>query len=334
MKGRDPRAVVLGGGEEAHRHAHRVGRRVGDAHGDLHLGVEVGFEAQRLRGGELLGGDAARRTALEERLEEREVLLGDRDEQPVVVLERTGADPLEDPVLLDALDRGLAVADGIAAPAVQQPVMAPRRSRGQLAALDEGGAQAAQREVVRECGSGTASADDEDVRVVSRQVHRVRRVRRLSERRRACRRLHRCRTRAAIRGNHGSRGDSEERPEPIPYFARSHRAPLRRMLWTPSPRRRRDLPRAAVDEFPDRRMSGCLLAVMALLGPALPAAHAATGRRRLRACTAARDGTLRVELSGAVDEALELTTGRRCAHAGTAASALALRGTTVTPSAG
>jgi hypothetical protein len=189
MKGRDPRAVVLGGGEEAHRHAHRVGRRVGDAHGDLHLGVEVGFEAQRLRGGELLGGDAARRTALEERLEEREVLLGDRDEQPVVVLERTGADPLEDPVLLDALDRGLAVADGIAAPAVQQPVMAPRRSRGQLAALDEGDAQAAQREVVRECGSGTASADDEDVRVVSRQVHRVRRVRRLSERRRACRRL-------------------------------------------------------------------------------------------------------------------------------------------------
>ena len=57
--------------------------------------------------------------------------------------------------------------DGVARAAVQQAVMTARRPGGEIAALDERHAQAAQRQVVRERASRSAPADDQDMGVVS-----------------------------------------------------------------------------------------------------------------------------------------------------------------------
>ena len=110
--------------------------------------------------------DVRRLAPLEEARQVRHVLVGDRDEQPVVLLERARRDLPEDAVLLDALHGGLVVVHGVARAAVQQAVVATGRAGRELAALDERDAQAAQREVVRERAAGSAAADDQDMCVV------------------------------------------------------------------------------------------------------------------------------------------------------------------------
>src|SRR4029453_17570467 len=80
-------------------------------------------------------------------------------EQPPVLLERPGRDAAQDAVLGDALDRRLRVVDGVAAARVQQPVVASGGARGQLAPLQQGHRQAAQRQVVGKGASGAAPAD-------------------------------------------------------------------------------------------------------------------------------------------------------------------------------
>ena len=70
-------------------------------------------------------------------------------------------------VLLDALHRRLAVADRIAAAAVQHPVMPTGGARGQLAPLHQGDPEAAQGKIVGQRPAGTPAADDQYVGVVS-----------------------------------------------------------------------------------------------------------------------------------------------------------------------
>ena len=109
--------------------------------------------------------------ALEQRLEVLHVLVFDGDEQAVVQLEASGADPPEDHVLLDALDRRLAVVDRVAPAAVEHPVVATRRARGHLAPLHQRDAQAAKREVVRQRTAGATAAHDENVPVAPIGFH-------------------------------------------------------------------------------------------------------------------------------------------------------------------
>ena len=94
------------------------------------------------------------------------VLVGDGDEQPVVLLERARRDATQESVLLDALHGGLVIVHRVARAAVQQTVVASRRPRRELAAFDQRDAQPAEREVVRESAAGAAAADDQDVRVM------------------------------------------------------------------------------------------------------------------------------------------------------------------------
>jgi hypothetical protein len=77
-----------------------------------------------------------------------------------------GGDPLQNHVLADALDAGLAVADGVTRAAVEQPVVAAARPRGHLTALDERHAKPTERKVVREASARGASTHDQYVRVV------------------------------------------------------------------------------------------------------------------------------------------------------------------------
>ena len=167
----DRGAVVLRGGEEAQRQPHRVHRAIRDPHRCLQLGVEVRLERQCFAGRQPLCGDSRGLAALEQRLEVLHVLVFDRDEQAVVQLEASGADPPEDHVLLDALHRRLAVVDRVAPAAVEHPVVATRRAGGQLAPLDQRDAQAAQGEVMRERAAGATAAHDENVPVVPIGFH-------------------------------------------------------------------------------------------------------------------------------------------------------------------
>ena len=57
------------------------------------------------------------------------VVVVDRDEQPVVLLEGPGSDLAQEPVLLDALDGRVVVVHRVAGAAVEQSVVAPRRAR-------------------------------------------------------------------------------------------------------------------------------------------------------------------------------------------------------------
>jgi len=133
----DVGAIVVRGREEAQRQPHRVDRPVRDPHRRLELRVEIRLQSQRVGGRRRLRRNPAGGAALQERLEIVEVFLGHGDEQSVIELERPRADPPEHPILLDALARGVAVVNGVAAAAVQQAVMAPGRSRGELSSLDE-----------------------------------------------------------------------------------------------------------------------------------------------------------------------------------------------------
>src|SRR4029453_11675718 len=87
-------------------------------------------------------------------------------EQPPVLLERPGRDAAQDAVLSDALHRRLRVVDGVAGARVQQPVVASGGARGQLAPLQQGHGQSAQRQVVGKGPSGAAATDHEHVRRV------------------------------------------------------------------------------------------------------------------------------------------------------------------------
>ncbi len=79
--------VGLRGREEAQGHPHRIHGRVGDAHRRLHRRVQQRLQLQRLVRPQLLGRDAALLAAGDEVVVVRHVLVGDRHEQPVVLLE-------------------------------------------------------------------------------------------------------------------------------------------------------------------------------------------------------------------------------------------------------
>ena len=160
------RAVRLRRREEPQGHPHRVHRRVGHAHRGLQLRVQHRLQAKRLLGRELLRRDARRLAPLEEARQVRHVLVVDRHEQPVVLLERTGCDRAQDAVLLDAFHRRLVVVHGVPRAAVQQAVVTSRRPRRELAAFDERDAHAAEGQVVGERAAGAAAAHDQDVCVV------------------------------------------------------------------------------------------------------------------------------------------------------------------------
>ncbi len=130
-------------------------------------GFNMRLEAEALVGAQFLDRDLALRAPAHEVVVVGHVLIGDGDEEPVVLLERARADPAQDGVLLDALDRRLLVVDGVPGSRVQQAVMASGRARGHLAALDEADAEPPQREVVREGGARATAADDQDVRSVT-----------------------------------------------------------------------------------------------------------------------------------------------------------------------
>ena len=65
--------------------------------------------------------------------------------------------------LLDALDGGLAVLDRVAGAGMEEAVVAAGRAGGDLAALHERHAEAAEDEVVGERAAGAAAAHDRDV---------------------------------------------------------------------------------------------------------------------------------------------------------------------------
>ena len=156
--------VAARGGEKAQRHAHGVHRRVGDLDREPQVWVEAGFGAQGFLPFEASGRHGALPARLEELLLVLDVLVADRHEQAVILLERSRAYPPQDLVLGDALDRGGTVGRGVAGAAVEQAMMAPRGSGSDLAPLDEGHAQAAERQIVGQSAAGAAAADDQDVR--------------------------------------------------------------------------------------------------------------------------------------------------------------------------
>jgi len=122
--------------------------------------------AFNLRRGQALGGNAGCLTSRDERLEVVHVLVLDRYEQPVVQLEAAWADTPQDQVLLDALDRRLAVAHRVPRTAVQQSVVASGRARGHFSPFHERDLDPAQCQVMSQRASGTPSAHYQDVGVV------------------------------------------------------------------------------------------------------------------------------------------------------------------------
>ena len=119
--------VGLRGREEPQRHPHRVHRGVRHPDRQLHVGGERGLDAQRLVGPQHLRRDAAGGAPFQELVHEGHVLVGHGDEQAVVLLERTGGDPSQEGVLLDALHGRLVIVDGVPRAGMQQAVVASRR---------------------------------------------------------------------------------------------------------------------------------------------------------------------------------------------------------------
>src|SRR4029453_5357843 len=172
------RAVVLRRREEPKRHPHRVHRPVRDPYRPLRRGVQPRLSSKRLVRGQLLDRDPALLAAADEVGVVGHVLVRERDEQAVVLLERARAYPAEDRVLLDALDGRIVVTAGVARARLQEPVMAAGRPRRELAAFHQRDEQAAEREVVRQCAARPAASDDQHVgRVAGRPRCRRRHLR-------------------------------------------------------------------------------------------------------------------------------------------------------------
>ncbi len=160
----DHRPERLGGREPAERKAHRVEGRVGDLDGALQRRVEVRFEAERLGRRQPASRDARLAAGREELLAVRHVLVVDPDEEPVVLLERSRRHVPQQLVLRDALHGGLGVVDGVAGAAVEQSVVPPGGTGGDLAAFDEGDPEAPEDQVEGQGATGASPADDHDVR--------------------------------------------------------------------------------------------------------------------------------------------------------------------------
>jgi hypothetical protein len=112
--------------------------------------VQGGLQLECVRRAQLQGRDAGGGAPVQEGRPVVHVVVGQGDEQAAVLLERAGGDAAQDAVLLDALDRGLLVGDGVAGSRVEQAVVAAGRARGQLTPLDQGDRQTAEGEVVGE----------------------------------------------------------------------------------------------------------------------------------------------------------------------------------------
>src|SRR4030095_16254488 len=134
-----------------------------DPHRPLRRGVQPRLSSKRLVRGQLLDRDPALLAAVDEVVVVGHVLVRERDEQAVVLLERAGAYPAEDRVLLDALDVRIVVTDGVARARMQEPVMAAGRPRRELAAFHQRDEQSAEREVVRQCAARPAASADQHV---------------------------------------------------------------------------------------------------------------------------------------------------------------------------
>jgi hypothetical protein len=109
-------------------------------------------------------GDVASRAPLQKWLFEGEACFRESDEQAIVQLQKIRHDAAQDHVLRDALEGGFLICDTIATAGVEQAVIAPRCAGGHSTALDDGDAQAAQREIVCRRCSGRSGTNHNDMR--------------------------------------------------------------------------------------------------------------------------------------------------------------------------
>ena len=150
-----------------------IDRRVRHAAGADQTVRQVRLALSCLGNGQLLAGDARAPAELRESLGEPGVVALDGNEQPAGGLDAPRRQPLQELVLLPALDRRLEVGRDVAGARVQQAVIAARRARAQVDLVDEDRADAAQREIAHDPGAGHPAADDQHFGVERRRAGRI-----------------------------------------------------------------------------------------------------------------------------------------------------------------
>ncbi len=155
------------------REVERVDRGIGHAERPGEALRQVRLLPPRFGDRKLVAADPRLRAEVGKPRAERRVVALDGDEQPAGGLDATGGQPLQQLVLLPALDRGLEVGRDVPGSRVQQPVIAPRGSGAQVHLVDEDRVHATKREVAHDARAGDPAADDQHFGVERRRAGRV-----------------------------------------------------------------------------------------------------------------------------------------------------------------
>jgi hypothetical protein len=161
--GEDPPAVLPGSARKRPDGLPDLDRAVLDADCPLDRGVQPRLRLQGFRDRDLLGRHRPLARAREEAVGVLDVIGGRRDEQPAGVLDAVRDDPAQDRVLGHALVSGDRILDHVAPARVQQAVEAPARALGEVGAVGQDHAEAAQGGVPGDTGAGRTTADHQDI---------------------------------------------------------------------------------------------------------------------------------------------------------------------------
>ena len=143
--------------------AEGVDRRVRDANGTNQVRIHGGLNEASLIGVDDIGTDTRTLARVNKGALVTQVILGQRDEQAIGLLDTVTRDATQYHVLADALTGALAVGHGIARTAMHQAVVAARGARAVVVTLDEQHFQATQGTITRGASARSSATDDDHV---------------------------------------------------------------------------------------------------------------------------------------------------------------------------